>query len=180
MNVGAIMAKEVGMSAEESPHSGTALTSITASQWRAMHGFGFVGGSAIVTGGLVAAITGPANLPDGSWVAAYLVLVVGVAQLGLGVGQALLAADLPSSRRLGWQLVVYNFANVAVVVGTLIDAVAIVVPGGALLFVALMVFSAAVRRPRGRRWHHAIYQLLVAALAVSIPIGLSLSVLRRG
>lgn len=164
----------------ELPCDASALRAFTASQWRAMKAFAFVSCSAIVAGGLVAAITGPAGFVNGSWVAAYLVLVVGVGQLGLGVGQALLAADVPSGRRRGWQLVVYNLSSIAVVVGTLTDSVAIVVAGGAMLFIALMLFLAAVRRSGEHRRHLAIYRLLLATLAVSIPVGLSLSVLRHG
>ena len=40
----------------------------------------------------------PDGLGDGSWVAAYLVLVLGVAQIGLGTGQVLLAVELPARR----------------------------------------------------------------------------------
>jgi hypothetical protein len=51
----------------------------------------FVGASCVVLGGLVAAFTGPLQLTDGSWLAAYLVLVCGEAQyrsmlVGLLVG----------------------------------------------------------------------------------------------
>ena len=50
------------------------------------------GSSCVVVGGLVAAATGPTGFEDGSWVAAYLVLVGGVAQIALGVGQQLVGA----------------------------------------------------------------------------------------
>lgn len=148
-------------------------------RWHSMGGFAHVGLIAVVAGGLVAAVTGPTGFTDGSWVAAYLVLVAGVAQVGLGVGQALLAAVPPSRRRRGWQLVVYNVANTAVLLGTLIESVAVVVAGGVLLLLALALFLAAVRRPRTYAWHLAIYRILLAILGVSVPVGIALSALRQ-
>ncbi len=43
-----------------------------------------VGTCCVVLGGFVAAVTGPLTLADGSWLAAYLVLVGGLAQCALG------------------------------------------------------------------------------------------------
>ena len=162
------------------PLSDGAPQGIPVSRWRAMHGFVLVGFIAIIGGGLVAAVTRPTGFTEGSWVAAYLVLVAGVAQVGLGVGQALLAPVVPSGRLRGWQLSVYNVANAAVIGGTLIESVAVVVAGGVLLFVALILFLAAVRRSRTHSWYLAAYRMLVAILAVSIPVGVALSVLRHG
>lgn len=163
------------------PLSDGAPQGIPASRRRAMQGFVLVGFIAITAGGLVAAVTGPTGFADGSWVAAYLVLVAGVAQVGLGVGQALLAAVVPSGRRRGWQLVVYNVANAAVIGGTLIESVAVVVAGAVMLFAALILFLAAVRRRSGTHpWYLAIYRVLLAILGVSIPVGVALSVLRHG
>ena len=148
-------------------------------RWRAAGVFIVVGFTAIIAGGLVAAVAGPADLADGSWVAAYLVLVVGVAQLALGIGQAWLSAHPPVRARRTWQLALYNVGNVAVLVGNLIDATAAVLAGGALLFAALVLFLVAMRGARGHRLLVAGYRLIVSVLAVSIPIGLTLSVLRH-
>ncbi|MPV35994.1 hypothetical protein GB881_02840 [Georgenia subflava] len=150
-----------------------------------MGGFALLGLVAIIAGGFVAAVTGPTGFTEGSWVAAYLVLVAGVAQLCLGMGQALLAAVPPSKRRRGWQLVLYNVANVAVLFGTLSGSVAVVVAGGALLLVALALFLAAVRRPRTQpphthSWYLTLYRILLVILGVSVPAGVVLSVLRHG
>lgn len=149
-------------------------------RWHAMSSFALVGVIAVIAGGLVAAVTGPTGFTHGSWVAAYLVLVAGVAQVGLGVGQALLAAVPPTGRYRAWQLVVYNVANTAVLVGTLMGSVAVVVAGGALLLLALALFLAAVRRPRTHSWHLVTYRLLLAILGVSVPVGIVLSALRQG
>ena len=53
--------------------------------------FGAVALLCVVAGGLVAAVTGPLRLEHGSWAAAYLVLVGGVAQGALGIAQYFLA-----------------------------------------------------------------------------------------
>lgn len=149
---------------------------ISAARWHAMGGFALVGLSAVIAGGLVAAVTGPTGFAAGSWVAAYLVLVAGVAQVGLGVGQALLAAVPPSGRRRGWQLIIYNLANTAVLLGSLTESV---VAGGVLLLLALALFLAAVRRPRTHSWHLAVYRILLAILGASVPVGIVLSALRQ-
>lgn len=145
-----------------------------------MRGFAVAGLIAVIVGGLVSAVAGPTGFAEGSWVAAYLVLVAGVAQAGLGTGQALLAAALPSRRRRRAQLVLYNVANLAVLVGTLTGSVAAVLAGGVLLLAALALFLTAVRPARTHRWHLAGYRGLVVLLGVSVPVGLALSVLRHG
>ncbi|HLS13534.1 MAG TPA: hypothetical protein VK095_03390 [Beutenbergiaceae bacterium] len=153
---------------------------ITTSQWLTMRPFVLIGAIAIIGGGLVAAVTGPLGFASGSWAAAYLVLVVGAAQVALGGGQAMLADTVPSCRRRGWQLLCYNTANVAVLTGTLTGAVAVVVAGGVMLFVALVLFLTAAPRRHTRRWPLMIYRGLIVVLAVSIPVGLVLSALRHG
>lgn len=56
------------------------------------------GGTLVVAGGLVAAVNSAAPFAHGSWLAAYLVLVGGVAQIALGVGAAALAPQRRSAR----------------------------------------------------------------------------------
>lgn len=114
----------------------------------------------------------------GSWVAAYLVLVVGVAQIGIGAGQALLPAAPPSARYRWWQFAGFNGANLAVIAGTLVGSVVVVAAGSALLMGALIGFALGVRSSRRWRWYLALYRTLVAVLVVSIPVGVVLSVLR--
>ncbi len=59
----------------------------------------------IVLGGLVAAVTGPLDLVQGSWLAAYLVLVCGVAQFAIGTMQAAQnRGSDPMPRPRGWAL----------------------------------------------------------------------------
>ena len=135
----------------------------------------------IVVGGLVAAITRPTGFASGPWVAAYLVLVAGVAQVGLGAGQSLLSAQPPTSRTTAWELVAWNVGNGAVLAGTLASTPPAVAVGGMALFAALAMVLRGVRRPRrgGRGWLVG-YRLLAGAIAVSIPVGVVLSVLRHG
>ena len=73
--------------------------------------FVVLGAVSVIAGGLVAAVSAPAGWEHGSWAAAYLVLVTGVAQIGLGAAQAALVAAPPWRRGravelLGWNLVV--------------------------------------------------------------------------
>lgn len=147
-----------------------------------------VGALCIIAGGLVAAVTGPMALAHGSWAAAYLVLVAGVAQIALAAGQGLLAAQArhPVGRRLlllefaGW-----NLGNAAVIGGTLWSATWLVNLGGAMLVVALGALLVATRTGPGRtalaRGRHVALlavRSLVALLLVSIPVGLWLAHVR--
>ena len=147
-----------------------------------------VGALCIVAGGLVAAVTGPLALVDGSWAAAYLVLVAGVAQITLAGGQARLAswARHPvDGRLLLVEFVGWNLGNVAVLAGTLWPATWLVDLGGALLVVALGALLVATRSGsgraevgRGRRAALLSVRALVALLLVSIPVGLWLAHVR--
>ena len=76
------------------------------------------GSSCVVVGGLVAAATGPTGFEDGSWVAAYLVLVGGVAQIALGVGQQLVGAAPIRPGLSMAELVAWNTGVIATIGGT--------------------------------------------------------------
>lgn len=135
-----------------------------------------VGTACIVAGGLVAAITAHSPTEPGTWAVAYLVLVAGVAQIALGTGQALLAAQPAPPRVVTAELILWNCANTAVLAGSLLDVGPLVDAGGGLLVIALAIFVHRVRGTTGRaRWVLGAYRLLVAALLVSIPIGLLLA-----
>ncbi|HEY9522757.1 MAG TPA: hypothetical protein VIR33_05925, partial [Thermopolyspora sp.] len=130
----------------------------------------------VIAGGLVAAVTASAPSEHASWAAAYLVLVAGVTQIALGVGQALLATNPASRRVVAGEFTAWNAGNAAVLAGTLAGAIALVDLGGALLVLALALAILAVRGP-GRRagWGLRLYRLLIAIVLVSIPIGLFLA-----
>lgn len=134
------------------------------------------GGVSIVTGGLVAAVTGPTEWAHGSWVAAFLVLVAGAAQIGIGAGQAHLAAATPSLTFTALECVLWNAGCVTVVAGTLL-ASPVTVSAGSTLLVATLAMSAVAVRP-SRRERSALlllYRAMLAVLLVSIPIGIALA-----
>lgn len=133
----------------------------------------------VVTGGLVAAVTGPLGLEHGSWVAAFQVLVGGVLQAGLGVGQQVLAARRPSGRVVLAELVTWNLGCLAVLAGTLVTAPLIVDVGGVLLVIAMVLMVRAVGRgAQGPVWVLWTYRAMLVMTLVSIPIGLLLAHLR--
>jgi hypothetical protein len=133
-------------------------------------------GALIVAGGLVAAVNSAAPFAHGSWLAAYLVLVGGVAQLVLGAGPLLLPAPSRSRRLRRAQLVLWNAGSALVAVGVLTDARVVVLGGSALVLASLACSARAagpVREPgRGRV---IAYRGLIAVLAVSVVIGAALA-----
>src|SRR5690625_7957302 len=70
-----------------------------------------------VAGGLVSAVTGTLDLFQGSWAAAYLVLVGGIGQLALGWVPGVLGR--PTDGGSAWAvLFAWNLGNAAVLAGT--------------------------------------------------------------
>ena len=145
-----------------------------------------LGYGCIIAGGLVAAVTGPLDLADGSWLAAYLVLVGGIAQLALGWVPGVLGRS-DAGEPGGWiPVVAWNAGNALVVLGTLISLPLGVDAGSVLLIVALLL---ALRQLRGWRSDpHAgrgavrllgwAYLAVLVVLVVSIPVGIALAHLR--
>lgn len=136
-----------------------------------------IGCCSVVAGGMVAAVTGPWNLDYGSWLAAYLVLVCGVAQCAIGVAQAWLTG-LPITSALEWtQVSCWNLGNAAVIAGTLASVPVLVDAGGVLLALTFGIAALVFRRPAPRLigW---VYRGVLAVLFVSIPIGIVLAHLR--
>ena len=140
--------------------------------------FLIIGGACVIAGGLTAAITAHAPSEHATWAAAYLVLVAGAAQIGLGVGRAWLAERKPSAGRLVGELAGWNLGNAAVIAGTVSGLTAVVDLGGALLVVALALLLAAVRDRRRSGWPLTLYRALIVLVLVSIPIGLTLAELK--
>ena len=112
-------------------------------------GFG-LGTALVVAGGLVAAVTGPLDLARGSWLAAYLVLVCGVAQCCLAAQDRVLHDAGASPARLRTTLAGWNLGNALVIAGTLAVAPVVVV----------------------------LFRIGLGLLMVSIPVGLVLAHLR--
>ncbi|MFE3170270.1 hypothetical protein ACFXPA_28500 [Amycolatopsis sp. NPDC059090] len=140
--------------------------------------FAALGIGCTVTGGLASAVIAPHPTPHGAWAVAYLVLVGGIAQIGLGVGQALLSPAPPARLLVVAQVAAWNAGNAAVLGGTLSGATPVVDLGGAVLVVGLALLVLGVRggSPGGRaRWVRHGFQALVVLLLVSIPVGLVLA-----
>lgn len=147
-----------------------------------------VGGAAsIVVGGLVAAVAAPLDLSHGSWAAAYLVLVSGVAQWVMGQARAWHAMS-PREKWWGWrQFSAWNLGNAGVIAGTFAGLPWLVALGSASLVVALVVALCAEWAPDSAVTAertvppliHWAYVAMLLVLAVSIPIGVTLSVLRN-
>ncbi|MGE4427186.1 MAG: hypothetical protein AB7G37_12105 [Solirubrobacteraceae bacterium] len=150
-----------------------------------------IGIACVVLGGLVAAITDPLDLSSGSWLAAYLVLVGGVAQYAMGQARSTWYADARRSRatvrpgREAWaQVATWNVGNGAVIVGTLTSAAPVVVAGSVLLVVALVLALRATRAAPDRtatpaRLVDLGYRTTLLVLAASVPVGIVLSIVRN-
>jgi hypothetical protein len=133
-----------------------------------------IGTACVIAGGLVAAATAPNPSQHGSWAAAYLVLVAGVAQIGLGAGQAMFGGRT-SPRTVLAEIAGWNLGNAAVLAGTLAGVGLVVDLGGAALLVVLRGALTGGAAPSGRaRWLLRGYCALLLVLIVSIPVGLVL------
>ncbi|WP_155855117.1 hypothetical protein [Actinotalea ferrariae] len=134
----------------------------------------------VIAGGLVAGFTAPVATESSSWASAYLVLVAGVAQVGLGLGSSILAPRPPSRVSTIGTLGLWNLGNGSVLAGVLLDRTTLVDIGGIALVIALGLVLRTVRRSTGPALLLRAYWLLVAVLGLSIPIGLVLSRIRGG
>lgn len=131
-----------------------------------------VAGVMIVAGGLVAAINSAAPFAHGSWLAAYLVLVGGVAQLLLGIGCLALPAPRLSARLRQAQIGLWNAGNATVAGGVLIGAVALVIVGSVVLLAALGGFAVgAGPGPANGRGRVILYRIALLGLAGSVVVG---------
>ncbi len=156
--------------------SNDAATTEVYERWMPALPFMALGAISIVAGGLLAAVTAISPTRHATWAAAYLVLVVGVAQLGIAAGQALLAPRIPSRRLVLAELLTWDIGNAGVIAGTVMDRVALVDLGGALLAISLVLFIYGARGHSGeRRWLLYGYRLLITIVLVSIPVGLVIS-----
>ena len=113
--------------------------------------------------------------------AAFLVLVGGVAQILVGGGQAALVADAPSRATLSVELATWNLACAATVIGTLIASPPLTTLGGVALIASLVVFLAAVLKHGARPgWVRTVYVTVVGFVLLSTPVGLILAWVRHG
>lgn len=139
-----------------------------------------IGISSVVLGGLVAAVTGPLDLEQGSWLAAYLVLVTGVAQCAMGVARL---GTPPPRQAPPWawaQVAGWNLGSALVIAGSLASQPRVVDLGSMLLVAALVIALHATREAAFAPWLRWTYRMLLLILAVSIPVGMVLAHLRHG
>ncbi len=147
-------------------------------RWAVAARFGVIGVLCVIAGGLVAAVTAPSASEKSSWAAAYLVLVAGVAQIGLGVGPAFLAPRAPSRLSSVGTLALWNLGNASVLAGVLLTLTVLVDLGGIALVIALVLALRTVGHSTGPVLLRRAYWLLTAVLGLSIPIGLVLTRIR--
>jgi hypothetical protein len=141
--------------------------------------FVILGSASVIAGGLLSAATAPTPSYTASWAVAYIVLVAGVAQLVLGIGQAQLAPHQPSARILALEWAAFNVANVAVLAGTVLGAAWIVDIGAAFIVTALALFIWSVRGTGSvHRWMLYGFRAVVVIVLVTTPIGLVIAHLK--
>jgi hypothetical protein len=143
---------------------------------RASSAFIVCGGSLIVAGGVVAAVNSATPFGHGSWLAAYLVLVGGTAQILLAAGRAALISGDGEPAGLRPPLMLWNLGSLAVPAGVLADAAGWVTAGSVALLFALALFArAGLHAGRARRRRAIAYLTLVAGLASSVVVGSALA-----
>lgn len=133
--------------------------------------FVVVGGAGIVIAGMISAATAFTPSYHASWAVAYLVLVVGAAQISLGLGQAWLAREPPASSTVVWEVVGFNLGHIGILGGQLLGVLLSTVLGSALLVAVLAIMILAVRGSARSPWLRYAYWTLAAILLVSIPTG---------
>lgn len=133
-----------------------------------------LGIAAVIAGGLVAAAAAhhPAEHPV--WASAYLVLIVGVAQVVFGGGQAWLSERLPSPGWITGEWIVFNLGNAAVIAGTLLESFETVLAGTVLFALGIAAFLLGTRGPMRGGWL-AGYRILLGLIFLSSLVGLALS-----
>ena|SRR6185437_4671719 len=138
-----------------------------------------IGAASIVAGGLIAGATARHPTEHEAWAVAFLVLVCGVAQIALGLGQSLLATTVPARHTIVTELVAFNAGCALVLVGTVAGRLVLTEAGSALLALALVLLFRAVGVAGVRAgWLVNLYRALIAIVLVSIPIGLVIAHLR--
>jgi hypothetical protein len=136
-----------------------------------------VGAAWIVVGGLLSAAAAPAPSYHSSWAVAYIVLVAGAAQVGLGLGQALLTDRRLGVRALAAELVTWNLGSAAVLAGAVRDVLPVLYLG-CVLQVATLVLTLWTTRRAPRAGLLLVFRAVVVVLLVSIPTGVVLQALR--
>lgn len=150
-------------------------------RWPVARPFVVVGFASITVGGVIAAVTRPTDFELGSWLAAFLVLVGGVVQIALGVGQAWMADQPPRSAAVTAEVASWNLGLAATIVGSLASAPLVTAVGAVAIVVALVLFLRGVGSGANTaRWPPLLYRGVIAVVLISTPVGLALAWVRHG
>jgi hypothetical protein len=174
---------DIGKSDEDANASAPTPADRLVACWPSARPFVVIGAVCIIAGGVVAAVTRPTGFELGPWLAAFLVLVGGVAQIALGAGQAWLAVRPPTRRRVASEVVAWNVGAALTVVGSAVAVPVLTTLGGIAVLYALALFLDVVRHggtPGGSSVSRRLYTGVTAVVLVSTPIGLALAWIRHG
>jgi hypothetical protein len=152
---------------------------VPSSRWRPSTPLLAAGAVSIIAGGLAAAVTGPTGWEHGSWVAAFLVLVAGVAQISLAVAPVELTTTPATARVAAVECALWNAGCLTVIAGTLVSNPVAVTIGSAPLVATLAISFLAVHVPVGHPRLAFAYRALIIVLLASIPVGVALAWIRR-
>lgn len=150
------------------------LKQVSDARWRAVRPFAWLGVAAIIAGGLVAAAVAHRPVQQLVWMSAYLVLIVGVAQIVFGAGQAWLSDRRPSPGWIAGEWLVFNLGNAGVIAGTLAGSFGLVVAGTALFALGIALFMWGTRGRVRVGWRLG-YRILLGLIFLSSLVGLALS-----
>lgn len=131
----------------------------------------------VIVGGLIAAVTGPLELEKGSWLAAYLVLIAGVA-LGLLSRQARIIEASPAPDGRAWAVIWLWLGGNALVVAGALTRTPIVTDIGGVALVAVLILALLATRAARRRALAWTLRVAYVLLIISVPIGLTLTHVR--
>lgn len=151
------------------------LSADKAARWRAATPFVALGIAAVIAGGLVAAVVAHRPAEHPVWASAYLVLIVGVAQIVFGAGQAWLSERLPSIGWIAGEWTVFNLGNAGVIAGTVFGSFRMVLAGTVLFAGGIAAFLLGARGPMMRGGWLLGYRVVLGLVFLSSLAGLVLS-----
>lgn len=147
---------------------------MTSNRLIASRPFLILAGLAVITGGLVSALTAHQPQRQMMWMSAYLVLVSGVAQAIFGAGQAYLAKVPPNAGFRYLQCALFNLSSAGVIASQLIPMHSLVYPSTLLFGMSMALFLFGTRDGVHRPWLWA-YRLIVGFVGASSLVGIYLS-----
>lgn len=138
--------------------------------------FAILGTIAVVGGSLLSAALAPTPSYDGNWAVAYIVLVGGVAQIVLGVGQTAVTGGHIQRVTVAVQVLLWNLGVAATVVATIAN-IPWLLYVAALAQAAVIVIFLVLTRRGGQRALTWALRIIALLLVISIPTGIVLQAL---